>query len=106
VLMGALTARARVALAQGEPEQAERDAHDALAITREGLYVGVPETLECLGTLGRRGRQSPRSGPPLQRGRCRRADPPHPRLLKARAHLTRAVSSRSSPAGLTNPLAP
>ncbi len=27
----ALTARARVAIAQGEPEQAERDAHDALA---------------------------------------------------------------------------
>ena len=28
----ALTTRARVAIAQGEPEQAERDAHDALAI--------------------------------------------------------------------------
>jgi predicted ATPase/class 3 adenylate cyclase/DNA-binding CsgD family transcriptional regulator len=51
VLMRALTTRARVALAQGEPKQAERDAHDALAITPEGLYVGVPETLECLGTL-------------------------------------------------------
>ena len=51
VLMRALTTRARVALAQGEPEQAERDAHDALAITPEGVYVGVPETLECLGTL-------------------------------------------------------
>ena len=31
VLIRALTARARVAIAQVEPEQAERDAHDALA---------------------------------------------------------------------------
>ena len=30
--MWALTMRARVAIAQGEPEQAERDAHDALAL--------------------------------------------------------------------------
>ena len=30
-LSQALTTRARVAIAQGEPEQAERDAHDALA---------------------------------------------------------------------------
>jgi DNA-binding CsgD family transcriptional regulator len=50
-VMSALNTRARVAIAQGEPEQAERDAHDALAITPEGLYVGVPETLECLATL-------------------------------------------------------
>ena len=31
---GALTTRARVAIAQGEPEQAERDAHDALGVRR------------------------------------------------------------------------
>lgn len=30
-LMWALTTRARVAIAQGEPDEAERDAHDALA---------------------------------------------------------------------------
>jgi hypothetical protein len=29
--MWALTTRARVAIAQGEPDEAERDAHDALA---------------------------------------------------------------------------
>ncbi len=52
VLMRALTTRARVAIAQGEPEQAERDAHDALAIAPEVVaYLGVPDTLECLGTL-------------------------------------------------------
>ena len=31
----ALTTRARVAIAQGEPEQAERDAHDALAVAAD-----------------------------------------------------------------------
>jgi predicted ATPase/class 3 adenylate cyclase/DNA-binding CsgD family transcriptional regulator len=51
VLMRALTVRACVAIAQGEPEQAERDAHDALASTPEGFYVGVPDTLECLAAL-------------------------------------------------------
>ena len=39
-LVGALTTRARVAIAQGEPEQAERDAHDALAMRRQ--HRGVP----------------------------------------------------------------
>ena len=53
VLMRALTTRAKVALAQGEPEQAERDAHDALANTPEGFYLGVPDTLECLAALAR-----------------------------------------------------
>jgi DNA-binding CsgD family transcriptional regulator len=48
----ALTTRARVAIAQGEPDQAERDAHDALAIAAEvQAYLGISDTLECLGTL-------------------------------------------------------
>ena len=51
-LMEALTARARVAIAQREPEQAERDAHDALAIaTSIHTYLVVPDTLECLAAL-------------------------------------------------------
>jgi DNA-binding CsgD family transcriptional regulator len=51
-LMQALTARARVAIAQGEREQAERDAHDALAIAASiQTYLGISDTLECLGTL-------------------------------------------------------
>ena len=51
-VMSALTTRARVAIAQGEPEQAERDAHDALAIAAEvEAYLDVPDTLECLATL-------------------------------------------------------
>jgi predicted ATPase/class 3 adenylate cyclase/DNA-binding CsgD family transcriptional regulator len=51
-LMWALTARARVAIAQGEPEQAERDAHDALAIAAEvEAYLHIPDILECLATL-------------------------------------------------------
>ena len=49
-LMSALTMRARVAIAQGEPEQAERDAHDALARAAEvEAYLFIPDILECLG---------------------------------------------------------
>jgi DNA-binding CsgD family transcriptional regulator len=51
-LIQALTAGARVAIAQGEPEQAERDAHDALARAADiQAYAGIPDTVECLGTL-------------------------------------------------------
>jgi predicted ATPase/class 3 adenylate cyclase len=51
-LSEALTARARVAITQGEPDQAERDAHDALGCAAEvGAYLFVPDILECLGTL-------------------------------------------------------
>ena len=47
-----LTTRARVAIAQGEPDQAERDAHDALARAAEvEAYLFIPDILECLGTL-------------------------------------------------------
>ncbi len=51
-LMLALSGRARVAIVLGEPEQAERDAHDALAIAA-GMhaYFGISVTLECVGTL-------------------------------------------------------
>ena len=50
--MSALTVRALVALAQDEPQQAERDAHDALAVAaRTGGYLRVPDTLECLARL-------------------------------------------------------
>jgi len=52
VAIYALTARARVAIAQGEPNQAERDAHDALAHAAEvQAYLHMPDILECLATL-------------------------------------------------------
>jgi DNA-binding CsgD family transcriptional regulator len=48
----ALTTRARVAIAQGEPEQAECDAHEALTLAAtSGAYLGAPDTLECLAAL-------------------------------------------------------
>jgi DNA-binding CsgD family transcriptional regulator len=51
-LSEALTVRARVAIAQDEPDGAERDAHDALAGAAEvGAYMCIPDILECLGTL-------------------------------------------------------
>jgi len=47
-----LLTRARVAIAQGEPEQGERDAHDALACAAEvEAYLFIPDILECLGAL-------------------------------------------------------
>ena len=52
LLSDALTARARVATAQGEPDQAERDAHDALASAAEAeAYLLIPDILECLAAL-------------------------------------------------------
>jgi len=51
-LMSALSTRARVAIAQGEPDQAERDAHDALACAAElGAHLSVADVLECLAVL-------------------------------------------------------
>ena len=51
-LSDALTARARVAIAQGEPDGAERDAHDALARAAEvQAHLFIPDILECLATL-------------------------------------------------------
>ncbi|MDT5174729.1 MAG: hypothetical protein QOG37_1980 [Mycobacterium sp.] len=48
----ALTTRAGVSIAQGEPEQADRDAHDALTTaTNTGAYAAAPDTLECLAVL-------------------------------------------------------
>jgi DNA-binding CsgD family transcriptional regulator len=50
--MVALTARAYVALAQGEPEQAERDAHESLTFAaRTQGYLRTDDTLECLARL-------------------------------------------------------
>jgi DNA-binding CsgD family transcriptional regulator len=50
--MNALVARAHVAMAQGESEQAGRDSHGALALAAEtGAYLRMPEALEALGRL-------------------------------------------------------
>ncbi len=47
-----VTTRARIAIAQGEPEQAERDAYDALAGAADvEAYLYIPDILECLGAL-------------------------------------------------------
>lgn len=51
-LREALTARARVAIAEGEPAEAERNAHDALACSASvKAYLGVAEILEILARL-------------------------------------------------------
>ncbi len=51
-LMWALSTRARVANAQNDPEQAERDVHDSLSRAAEGgARAHVANTLECLADL-------------------------------------------------------
>jgi len=51
-LTAALLAHAQVAIAQGEPQQGERDAHDALACAAEvEAYLQIPDILECLAGL-------------------------------------------------------
>ncbi|MFZ0713559.1 helix-turn-helix transcriptional regulator, partial [Mycobacterium sp.] len=51
-LIWALSTRVRVAIARGELEDAERDAHDALACAAErAAHLGVPDVLECLAVL-------------------------------------------------------
>lgn len=48
----ALTARARVLLAQGEPRQAEADIHEAFAVAeRTGGRLNLPDALECLASI-------------------------------------------------------
>ncbi|WP_155769657.1 helix-turn-helix transcriptional regulator [Mycobacterium asiaticum] len=48
----ALSARAMIALAQNQPDQAERDGHEALTIAaRTHTYFRVPDVLECLARL-------------------------------------------------------
>ena len=50
--MVALTTRSRVAIAQGEPQQAERDAQEALVCAAAiRAQAGVPGILECLAGL-------------------------------------------------------
>jgi predicted ATPase/class 3 adenylate cyclase/DNA-binding CsgD family transcriptional regulator len=48
----ALIARARVAIAQDEPQQAESDLHDAVAVAEiTSGYLHLPDALECLAAL-------------------------------------------------------
>jgi predicted ATPase/class 3 adenylate cyclase/DNA-binding CsgD family transcriptional regulator len=51
-LVAALLARARIAVAEGDREEAERDAHDALASAAScGVYLHLADILECLAHL-------------------------------------------------------
>jgi predicted ATPase/class 3 adenylate cyclase/DNA-binding CsgD family transcriptional regulator len=51
-LARALTTRARIAIAKGEPDHAERDAHKALGCAAEcQAHLAVPDILECLARL-------------------------------------------------------
>nr|WP_208649098.1 hypothetical protein [Mycobacterium innocens] len=52
--VAALVARARVATAQGLPQQAERGAHDALVCAaKSGVYLHLPDILDVLADLSR-----------------------------------------------------
>ena len=55
-LMVALAERSRVAIAQGDLDLGERDAHDALAVGTEiGSILVAPDALECLALLAAAG---------------------------------------------------
>ncbi len=48
----AFSVRARVAIAANEPDRAESDAHEALAlIASTGAFIHAPDTLECVAAL-------------------------------------------------------
>jgi predicted ATPase/class 3 adenylate cyclase/DNA-binding CsgD family transcriptional regulator len=48
----ALTTRARISMMRDEPEPAERDAHEALAIAADlGAFLGISDTFECLAAF-------------------------------------------------------
>ena len=58
--MVALTVRAFIAIAQDDPDQAERDCHDALALAvRTQGYLRVADTLECLARTAADGGNHP-----------------------------------------------
>ena len=51
-LTAALSTRARVAIAEGKPEEADRDAHEALSCADGvGVHVAIPDIFECLAEL-------------------------------------------------------
>ena len=59
--MVALATRAHIAIAQGEFEQPDRDAHDALACAANvQSWLGVPGVIECLASLTADERQASR----------------------------------------------
>ena len=50
--MFALVMRSRIAIAQGQTEQAQHTAHEALALAAgSDIHLSVPDALECLGGL-------------------------------------------------------
>ncbi len=74
----ATSVRARVAIAAGEPDRAESDAYEALALmANTGAYIHVPDILECLAALAE------------ETGRSREAA----RLLGAAHHVRRRTGT-------------
>jgi predicted ATPase/class 3 adenylate cyclase/DNA-binding CsgD family transcriptional regulator len=55
-LVAALSTRARVAIADGHPDDADRDAHDALSCAATvGAHLSLPDIVECQAELARGG---------------------------------------------------
>jgi len=60
-VMEALASRSRVGIAEGLPEQADRDAHDAIAVAAEiKAQLGLADVFECLGRLAGNYREAAR----------------------------------------------
>ncbi|MBY0389793.1 MAG: LuxR family transcriptional regulator [Mycobacterium pseudokansasii] len=89
----ALLARAFVALAQDEPEQAARDAHDALTIAaRTQGYLRVDDTLECLARLAVSDGNHPYAARLLGAAEAIRQRMGHPRFTMYQAGYDAAVA--------------
>jgi hypothetical protein len=102
----ALTTRAGVAIAQGESEQAGRDAHDALVSPLRKLSSASPHSPSAPAvSVKRRGCSAPQtlSGNRHKAFRLTAhcANPPHPRLHQTRPHLARAARPRGWPPQLS-----
>ncbi len=92
--MSALTVRAFIAAAQGEPEQAERDAHEALTVAaRTQGYLRVDDTLECLARLAADGGNHPYAARLLGAAEAMRQRMEHPRFPMYQAGYDAAVAT-------------
>ena len=92
--MLALLARANVALAQGEPEQAEHDAQEALTVAANTqAFIRVDDILECLATLAAAESNHAYAVRLLGAADAQRRRIGHPRLPMYQADYDTAVAS-------------
>lgn len=92
--MLALLARANITMAQGDPEQAERDAHEALTVAADTqAFIRVDDILECLACLAAAEGNHPYAVRLLGAADAQRRRIGHPRFPMYQADYDTAVAS-------------